>query len=137
MIWSEKDLEQTFPELKNNTVLTLHSANHPDPEIPSDNASHQHDEELQTIHSFLDNLSFPLTLSDVEHSRLTKHAHQFFMQGRCLWRKNPAGRHQLVLFGLDRLYILQQCHDLLSHKVFTPLNILFQIAFGGCLLTKN
>jgi hypothetical protein len=101
MIWSKKDLEWTFPELKNDAVLTLHSANHPDHEIPPDNTSHQCNEELQTIHSFLDNLSFPLTLSDVERSWLTKHAHQFFMQGQCLWCKNPAGHYQLVLFGPD------------------------------------
>ncbi|KIK32841.1 hypothetical protein CY34DRAFT_41894, partial [Suillus luteus UH-Slu-Lm8-n1] len=74
------------------------------------------DNDLRSIQSFLETLSFPPFIPPSDHTRLRKRAHQFFVQGHRLWRKDPAGRHQLVLFNQDRLRILHETHDQLGHK---------------------
>lgn len=50
--------------------------------------------------------------------RLAKRAHQFFVRGQQMWRKESNGHHQLVLFNPDRLRILQQTHDELGYRGF-------------------
>jgi hypothetical protein len=83
---------------------------------PSDDNSRQHENELSMIRTFLENLTLPLTLSNVDHSQIIKQARHFFLQGRRLWRKDHGGRHQLVVPKPDRLRILHEGHDKLGHK---------------------
>ncbi|KIK32960.1 hypothetical protein CY34DRAFT_31459, partial [Suillus luteus UH-Slu-Lm8-n1] len=118
-IWIVKEFEEGIADTTKNALVITTSAPIPDDtQIPSNDIFLQRDEDLRIIHSFLENLSFPSTLSDATRSRLTKRAHQFFTRGRRLWRKESNGRHQLVLFHPDRLRILRETHDELGHKGF-------------------
>jgi len=89
-----------------------------DSTIPSTELSLHLDRELQTIHTLLDTLAFPSNMPLSDHPRLRKHAYQFFVRGQRLWRKESSGRHQLVIFGKDRLRIMTEAHDALRHKGF-------------------
>lgn len=105
-------------------ALVLHSAgesHNSDLDIPSNDASQLHDEELQVIQTYLDTLSFPSNTPEKYHVHLFKWANQILLSGKHLWRKDPAGHHQLVLFRSDRLYILREAHNCLGHKGVYPM----------------
>jgi len=89
-----------------------------DSTIPSTELSLRLDRELQAIHTLLDTLAFPSNTPLSDHPRLRKCAYQFFVRGQRLWRKESSGRHQLVIFGKDRLRIMTEAHDVLGHKGF-------------------
>jgi len=86
--------------------------------IPSDSSTAQRDRELQHIRTFLDTLTPPASLSNTSRTTFIKKAAQFFMRAGQLWRKDPTGHHQLVIFPPDRLRILAHAHDQLGHKGF-------------------
>ncbi|KAG2737431.1 hypothetical protein P692DRAFT_20761797, partial [Suillus brevipes Sb2] len=101
------------------TVLQLAETSHiSDLDPPSDDASRGRDEELRILSIYLDTLAFPTDTSTTQRLRILKQAPRFFSRGNRLWRKDTAGRHQIVLFGQDRIRILRETHDRLGHKGF-------------------
>jgi hypothetical protein len=120
-VWVEKDLEGIFKEIKENSQLVLQTRDHTHDttiEIPNDQLDQQRDEELRIIQTYLTNLEIPSTISSKDRVRLVKNARRFFIKGNGLWRKELAGRQQLVIFGKDRLRILHEAHDSLGHRGF-------------------
>lgn len=84
--------------------------------VPEDAASHDADASLRAIQTFLETLQRPTGMDDKTLRPFLKKASHFFVRGGRLWRKGTAGRHQLVLFGRDRLQALRQAHDDLGHE---------------------
>jgi hypothetical protein len=117
-LWVAKELDKEWTMNGALTLNTFTTATVPDLAIPSNNVSLQLDNDLHSISDFLKTLSFPASTPASDHARLRKQAYQFFMQGNCLWCKEPAGRHQLVVFLPNRLHILRDSHDKLGHKGF-------------------
>jgi hypothetical protein len=117
-VWVAKELDGEWEGTMNSVLSVSATTTTPDCVIPSDDTSLRLDIDLHSIQTFLETLSFPTSTPIPDHARLRKRAHQFFVQGHRLWRKESAGRHQLVLFHPDRLRILQETHDKLGHKGF-------------------
>jgi hypothetical protein len=99
-------------------LTTAHATDLQDIHLPYDDLTSQRDTELQDIQTFLETLSLPSHFLEPARTRLIKRAHQFFLYGGKLWRKDQAGRHQLVTPLPDRLRILRSTHDELGHKGF-------------------
>jgi hypothetical protein len=121
-LWVANNFGSGYLEVMTHaTVLqfaeTLHLS---DLDIPSNDASHSHDEELQILRTYLETLALPAGASMTQRSRILKQAHQFFTCSNCLWHKNSGGRHQIVVFRPDRSHILHETHDCLGHKGFYP-----------------
>jgi hypothetical protein len=121
-LWVAKDLGRGPLEMMSratvlfNTDTSLTS----DLVLPLDDASRLKDEELRIVQTYLETLVTPADISDTLRTRILKRAGSFFISGKHLWRKEPTGRHQIVLFDTDRLRILQETHDHLGHKGFYP-----------------
>lgn len=120
-IWVSREADHGPFHSNSVLVLVAGRSDDADPIIPSNDTFKRLDDELHAIRHYLDNLSLPKTILPKDRPRLTKRAHQFFVRGQQLWRKEAGGRHQLILFGSDRLRILKQTHDELGHRGFYPM----------------
>jgi hypothetical protein len=118
-IWTAKEFDNEQSPSHNAFVYKAENIAHrPDPDIPSMETSLHLNNELHAIQNYLETFTFPPNIPSTSHHRLCKHALQFFIQGHQLWRKEPNGHHQLILFNSDRLRMMQEAHDLLGHKGF-------------------
>ena len=85
---------------------------------PSDESSQKRDDDLRAIEHYLETLALPSGMSNSHRLRFLKRVAQFFVHHKRLWRRDPSGRHQLVVFQTDRIRILRETHDQLGHKGF-------------------
>ena len=84
--------------------------------ILTDKKKMQHNHNLLDIKSFLETLSIPPHISDLQCTQFIKRALEFFIIGNKLWHKEPNRQHQLVLFTPDHHHILKATHNELGHK---------------------
>ncbi|KAG2739860.1 hypothetical protein P692DRAFT_20754827, partial [Suillus brevipes Sb2] len=87
-------------------------------ELPCNKDSKQRDNDLRAIQRYLETLALPSGMQPSNRTRFLKRAAQFFVHNKRLWRRDSAGRHQLVIFQDDRARILRETHDNLGHKGF-------------------
>ena len=75
---------------------------------------------IHLIQGFLDTSLCPADLSDAEFQSFINSATKFFVLHDSLWRREPHGRHQLVVPEHRRYGLIKEAHDDLGHKgVFT------------------
>jgi hypothetical protein len=119
-LWVAKDLDEGYLEVMSRaTVLHIAETTHTsDLDIPANDASRARDDELLNIKAYLESFQLPSSISQAQRNRILKQAPQFFVRGSRLWRKDMAGRHQIVLFGQDCVRTLRETHDRLGHKGF-------------------
>jgi hypothetical protein len=117
-VWMANKLKKGRSVRRRMSTLSLTTISHND--NPPSTVPSRDDDNLRTIQDYLETLSFPSAVSIQERTRLVKCACHFFVQGNRLWRKESAGRHQLVIFGLDQMRILRETHDQLGHKGLYP-----------------
>lgn len=55
-------------------------------------------------------------MTDKEFDAFLCFALHFFVREGRLWRKHPSGAHRLVAPPEDRIRILRECHDRISHR---------------------
>src|ERR1700722_8605144 len=94
----------------------VHTTDAPSIEIPCSAKAKQQDEYLATVTEFLRTATKPIDCSEPQLQRLVQYASRFFVLDDKLWRRCPAGRHQLVLPPERRPSILVETHDTLGHK---------------------
>jgi hypothetical protein len=85
-------------------------------DIPMMQATSDKFKQLQQIRALLEDLRFPVNLSQKQRGTFLRQASRFFIKEGKLCRKIDSGRHQLVVTVGDRLKILQRTHDNLGHK---------------------
>ncbi|KIK12763.1 hypothetical protein PISMIDRAFT_18496 [Pisolithus microcarpus 441] len=76
----------------------------------------QRDERLEVVKEFLETKKPPDGLEEKELESLVQLATRYFVKGGELWRKEPQGRHQLVVHRHKWLSIIHQAHNELGHK---------------------
>jgi hypothetical protein len=84
--------------------------------IPRSEAAQAIDTSLILTQHFLITRERPADLSDHEFAAFVNHAACFFILEGNLWRREPHGRHQLVVQPHKCLRILKEAHDDLGHK---------------------
>ncbi|KAF8815692.1 hypothetical protein BYT27DRAFT_7079253, partial [Phlegmacium glaucopus] len=89
-----------------------------DGDIPSTEKGREREEELKEIQRFLETLQLPGDVTHAKRDLFIKKTSKFFYRGGKLWRQERNGRHQIVLFGKDRLETLTATHDSIGHKGF-------------------
>lgn len=89
-------------------------------DIPQNETAVKRDEDLLAIKTYLQSLKQPTSLNGKALQQFVKRASRFFVRGDRLWRRESTGRHQIVIFGKDRLRLLNEAHDKLGHKGFYP-----------------
>ena len=85
-------------------------------EIPRSNKAIRRDGKLLIIRRFLDTLERPPDLTDEQFRLFIHQAMDYFVYGGKLFRKNRAGKSQLVPPPSDRLCLIAYAHDNLGHK---------------------
>ena len=84
--------------------------------ISTDEKTMQCNHNLLNIKSFLETLSIPPYIPNLQHTQFIKRALEFFITGNKLWHKEPNRQYQLVLFTPDHHHILKATHNELGHK---------------------
>ena len=102
--------------------LSLDSADPTDeaPEIPRSPKAKSHEERIQLIRLFLETQERPDGMSDKDYQSFLNSATRFFILSGSLWRREPHGKHQLVIPESRWYGLIKEAHDDLGHKgVFT------------------
>jgi hypothetical protein len=97
--------------------------------IPHSEAVQAIDVSLILTQQFLIMCERPADLSDHEFAAFVNHAAHFFVLEGGLWRREPHGRHQLVVQPHKCLCILKEAHDDLGHKGVYTMRIQILLCF--------
>lgn len=89
-------------------------------QTPTDEITQRKDDRLRQVTQYLHSLSLPSSLSEKTRTQLIHYAHQFFIKGNRLFRRDRSGRHQIVLFSPKRVHVLRETHDKLGHRGIYP-----------------
>ena len=76
------------------------------------------DEKLLKVQPWLETLTRPPDMDDMDFARFMCYAIRFFVQAGKLWKKDEHGHHKLVASPTSRLAILHAAHDDVAHKGF-------------------
>jgi hypothetical protein len=75
---------------------------------------------IQLIHHFLETQERPDGMLDKEYESFINLATRFFILNGSLWRREPHGKHQLVVPESQQFGLIKEAHDDLGHKgIFT------------------
>lgn len=89
-----------------------------DPEtiiIPRNDKATAADRRLAMVEEFLRTLVRPPGLDDTEFRQFVRYTSEFFLSNGKLWRRDPHGRHKIVVPSGKRYALIQEIHDLLGH----------------------
>ena len=90
------------------------------PVIPRSAKAITREAQIRLIQGFLDTRLRPADLSNAEFQFFVNSATKFFVLHDSLWRREPHGRHQLVVPEHRQYGLIKEAHDDLGHKgVFT------------------
>jgi hypothetical protein len=95
------------------------------------------DLELATIRNYLKTIRVPDGFTPEQSLKLIHTSNRFFLSEDLLYRRHPQGRHQRILFPLERFNILKQTHDHLGHKGYYPIYKLLSDRFWWPSLTTD
>jgi transposase InsO family protein len=84
--------------------------------LPRSAKADTRDHQLSLIEAFLRTRKIPEPLDRATSERLIRSASRYFILDDKFWRKNPNGRHQLVMPPAKRLPLIVEAHDSLGHK---------------------
>ena len=76
------------------------------------------DERIDAVRKWHGDLERPSGLDDARYTRFLRYCAEFFVTAGRLWRKDPQGKHKIVLSYDERLPTLRSAHDDLGHKGF-------------------
>jgi transposase InsO family protein len=96
--------------------LDITVAKHDDPPIPRSEDAKVMDKKMNDIRRFLESKEHPAELTEDQHAAFVATAARYFIFESNLWRREPHGRHQLVVPEHRRYRILKEAHDDLGHK---------------------
>jgi hypothetical protein len=96
--------------------LAIIDAKKDEPPIPRSNKAQVLDAKMVVIKLFLNSCKKPVDLSDEEFKSFVHYAAHFFILEDNLWRRDPQGKHQLVVDPRKCYHILKEAHDDLGHK---------------------
>jgi hypothetical protein len=91
-----------------------------EPSIPRSAKAALRETKVGRIRAFLETQDRPPDLSEAEYASFINSVTRFFLLDGSLWRREPHGRHQLVVPEEKRYRLIKEAHDDLGHKgVFT------------------
>jgi hypothetical protein len=93
-------------------------------DIPRTLKAQINDTQLVKVRQWLETLTRPADLSNVDFANIVRYAMHFFVADGRLWRKDEQGRHKLIATPLSRFVIMRAAHDNLTHKGFYATNAL-------------
>jgi integrase-like protein len=105
--------------------LLLDSADPPtqpseEQELPRSPKAKARENRIRQIRQFLETQERPEGMSDKDYKSFLNSATRFFVLKGSLWRREPHGKHQLVVPEGRRYGLIKEAHDDLGHKgVFT------------------
>lgn len=85
-------------------------------EIPRTKRAGDTDKKVERVRQFLKDPKHLPDMDTNEFFKFTKYASNFFTKGDQLWRKDPHGKHKLVLPPDRRLAVIREAHDDTGHK---------------------
>ncbi|KAI0037426.1 hypothetical protein FA95DRAFT_1450423, partial [Auriscalpium vulgare] len=88
--------------------------------VDRDIKAQQADERIVRVREWHNTLQRPDGLADQEYATFLRYCTEFFLDGTSLFRKEPQGRHQLVLPPERRIGALKACHDDVGHRGAYP-----------------
>jgi hypothetical protein len=86
--------------------------------IPRSAAAFKADRKLEMAHDWLTFLERPEGLSDQDYEALVHFTSRFFLDDYILWKHNPQGAHQRVLYRHRRIEAIKAAHDDAGHRSF-------------------
>ena len=90
------------------------------PTVPRSTKAIAREARIRLIRGFLETCAQPADLSDTEFHSFVNSVTKFFLLHGGLWRREPHGRHQLVVPRHWHFRLIKEAHDDLGHKgVFT------------------
>lgn len=84
--------------------------------LPRSDKAILRDEEMIIIEEFLRTPIRPNDMDNQQLRRLVKKASEFFILDNKLWKRDPNGRHKLIIPYNKRLGLIRDVHDELGHK---------------------
>jgi hypothetical protein len=85
--------------------------------VPRSEAAKNADIRVDLVRSWHEELSRPDDISEESYPAFFRYCMEFYRVDGVLWRKDPQGRHKLVVPG-RRLFIMRSAHDDVGHKGF-------------------
>ncbi|KAJ3510089.1 hypothetical protein NLJ89_g4871 [Agrocybe chaxingu] len=92
--------------------------------IPRSDEAQKADTRLLRVHEWHRTLQRPDGMSDTEYNTFMRYCTEFFVDAERLWRKEPHGRHKLVIPTHRRLFIITSAHEDVGHHGFFATNAL-------------
>ncbi|KAJ3499308.1 hypothetical protein NLJ89_g10112 [Agrocybe chaxingu] len=92
--------------------------------IPRSDEAQKADARLFKVHEWHCTLQRPDGMSDTEYNTFMRYCTEFFIDTERLWRKEPHGRHKLVIPTYRRLFIITSAHEDVGHHGFFATNAL-------------
>nr|GAT45999.1 DNA/RNA polymerase [Mycena chlorophos] len=86
--------------------------------VPRSDAARLADYRVDLVRIWHDHLEQPRDLSDIQYQTFVRYCMEFYLSEGRLWRKDPDGRHKLVVIPDRRLFVLRSAHDDIGHKGF-------------------
>lgn len=84
--------------------------------IPRNDKARAADAKLLLVEAFLRSLTRPLNLTEEAFRRFVRYSSDFFILNDKLWRRDPSGKHKIVVPVDKRFAIIKEAHDALGHK---------------------
>ena len=107
------------------------------PTIPQSTKAIAREARIHLIRGSLETRARPADLSDTEFHSFVNSATKFFLFHGSLWRREPHGRHQLVVPEHRHFGLIKEAHDDLGHKGVFTVRTQLLLRFWWPMLVKN
>ena len=87
-----------------------------DIEVPRNDKAAAADHRISQVEVLLRSLTRPEGLDEAKFRQFVRYSSDFFIGDDKLWRRDPTGRHKIVIPAPRRLAIMKETHDALGHK---------------------
>jgi hypothetical protein len=86
--------------------------------VPRSEAAKNADIRIDLVRAWHEELSRPDDIPEDDYPAFIRYCTEFYRADGVLWRKDPQGRHKLVVVPGRRLFIMRSAHDDVGHKGF-------------------
>jgi len=123
--------EPNNPSTSSSTApaSSLDTSNLPYSAIPRSEQALKADTRLSNVQNWHNTLERPTDMSDSEYNTFVRYCTEFFVKFDRLWRKDPQGKHKIVIPQDRRLFIIASGHDDVGHHGFYATSALISERF--------
>ena len=105
--------------------------------IPQNEKAQLADQRLAQVEEFLRDITRPPDMHDAEFRQFLWYCSEFFMKNNKLWRRDPHGRHKIIVPVDKRFAIINEAHEALGHKKIYAVRIQLLERFWWPFLDHN